>query len=453
MLALFQLYDRVIGSADRGARRVAVCRERKLPYWSAQFAYESLALPLFVLALALYVRRSEGRAVACAHADACLAYGDDHRDASRTSYALAASLWILTLLSLRKAWTGGRAFGLARLRRDCGGVVISRRDGNASLSRLRVRTGRGFAQERRARHATRRSGERRIAADADRRGAHLVCRSAARDRWRALDAKAARRISALTVPPGCSSLCARLASSRSIPLRCSPGLGDCESRPGVPVHRRRAAARARARALAGPDGAPAAQPARRGDPRRHLRRCHLGLADSLLLSQPLEVRVGNAVLVPQGLSAARWAVRELPADSTYVGDEATGKELLSAARTSRSSAWATTYRRCCTRRCCRPGSARSWSTTALTCRRRPTPGQRERPSGVLLPVRERSRRRARLLPGRRAREVRDPTVSSIFDSGESSSTTCVGTRATPTVRRGRRSLAGQRDHVRAKGAC
>jgi hypothetical protein len=37
--------------------------------------------------------------------------------------------------------------------------------------------------------------------------------------------------------------------------------------------------------------------------------------------------VGNAVIVPQGLNVATWATRELPTNSIYYGDEATGREL------------------------------------------------------------------------------------------------------------------------------
>src|SRR5207245_2179628 len=52
-----------------------------------------------------------------------------------------------------------------------------------------------------------------------------------------------------------------------------------------------------------------------------------GATGPLLLSQPLKVRVDNAVIVPQGLNVATWATRELPMNSIYYGDIVTGFEL------------------------------------------------------------------------------------------------------------------------------
>ncbi len=48
----------------------------------------------------------------------------------------------------------------------------------------------------------------------------------------------------------------------------------------------------------------------------------------LLLSQPIEASVGKGVIVPQGLSAARWALGHLPAGSVYVERRSHGRELL-----------------------------------------------------------------------------------------------------------------------------
>jgi len=52
-----------------------------------------------------------------------------------------------------------------------------------------------------------------------------------------------------------------------------------------------------------------------------------GWPGPLRLSQPLEVRVGDATIRPEGLEVVTWAVRHLPGNTIYVGDAATGREL------------------------------------------------------------------------------------------------------------------------------
>jgi hypothetical protein len=52
-----------------------------------------------------------------------------------------------------------------------------------------------------------------------------------------------------------------------------------------------------------------------------------GWPASLLLSQPVEIEARGAVLAPEGLAVARWATADLPAGASYVADEASGRAL------------------------------------------------------------------------------------------------------------------------------
>jgi len=332
MLALFQLYDRVIGSARiAGLGALLFAANGNFLYWSAQFAYESLALPLFVLALALYVRRSEGPSGRLALTlTLVLLTATITATHHVTSYALAASLWILTLLSLRKAWTGGRAFGLAAFATATAAAWLF-----LVATGTRAYLGYVFGQAadslKNAAHGTHTpfqasAGSLQTPIVEELISFAGVLLVTAGVLW---TLKRARRISALHSPTGVFFAVCALGFLAFYPLRLFPGAWETANRGqeflfiGAALLLALALVR-----LAGPDGA------------RRRRSLLVGVIlvvicggvisgwpTSLLLSQPLEVRVGNAVLVPQGLSAARWAVRELPADSTYVGDEATGKEL------------------------------------------------------------------------------------------------------------------------------
>src|SRR5207245_8360833 len=98
MLALFHLYDRVTGSPRiAGLAALLFAANGNFLYWSAQFSYESLALPLFVFALAIYAVRAE-RPTGRLPLTLTLALIVATITATHhvTSYALAASLWILT---------------------------------------------------------------------------------------------------------------------------------------------------------------------------------------------------------------------------------------------------------------------------------------------------------------------------------------------------------------------
>jgi hypothetical protein len=53
-----------------------------------------------------------------------------------------------------------------------------------------------------------------------------------------------------------------------------------------------------------------------------------GWEADLLLAQPLEVRASGQTLIPQGLTATRWATAHLGENIAYVADEASGRELL-----------------------------------------------------------------------------------------------------------------------------
>lgn len=333
MLALFQLYDRVSGSARiAGLATLLFAANGNFLYWSAQFSYESLALPLFVLALALYVRRSErptGRLSLTL--TLVLLIATITATHHLTSYALAASLAILTLLSWRLHRPSGRATGLALLATACAAVwfFLVATGTRAYLSYVFTRTADAVANGTHSAHTPFQASTgalntpivEQIVSFA---GVLLVVVTVL---W---TLRRARRVAVLHSPIGVFLAVCGLGFLAFYPLRLFPGAWETGNRGqeflfigtalllGIAIVR-----------LAGSDG---------DQRRRGLLLVAIlvvicggvisGWPSPLLLAQPLKVRVDKAVVVPQGLSAATWAIHELPADSTYIGDEATGRELL-----------------------------------------------------------------------------------------------------------------------------
>jgi hypothetical protein len=334
MLALFALYERVSGSARvAGLGALLFAANGNFLYWSSQFSYESLSLPLFVLALALYVRRAErpsGRLSLTLTLVVLIATITATHHLS--SYALAATLWIVSLLSLRATWSRWRAFGLA---------IVASVASLAWFLLVATGTGRylGFVFERTF-----------SALESAGSGAHTPFQASAGSLQTPvveqvvsfagvllvivmvlLTLRRVRRLDVFRTPIGIVLAAASVGFLGFYPLRLFPGAWETANRGqeflfiGVALVLALALVR-----LA------------RGDRLRRVRRPVLvsvivvvicggvisGWPSPLLLSQPLEVRVDHAVAVPQGLSAAAWAIHELPADSIYVGDEATGRELL-----------------------------------------------------------------------------------------------------------------------------
>lgn len=104
-LALFLLYEQVSGSARvAGLGAAFYMANSNFLYWTAQYAYESLALPLAVVALLLVARRERaldggGRSWAWALLAALVivSVAVTHH---MTSYALTVLLWALSLVTL-----------------------------------------------------------------------------------------------------------------------------------------------------------------------------------------------------------------------------------------------------------------------------------------------------------------------------------------------------------------
>lgn len=105
-LALFLFYERVAGSARvAGLATLLYLSNPKILFFDAQFAYESLALPLTILTLYLIARRREGEGASWAGLTlaAALSLGATVIAHHLTSYALIAflALWSVTLLVVR----------------------------------------------------------------------------------------------------------------------------------------------------------------------------------------------------------------------------------------------------------------------------------------------------------------------------------------------------------------
>jgi hypothetical protein len=338
MMAIFELYDRVSGSPRiAGLGALLFAANGNFLYWSAQFSYESLAMPLFVLALALYAmraRRPTGRLPLTL--TLVLLTATITATHHLTSYALAASLWILALLSLRKAWAGGRGLGLALLATATSTtwlLLVATRT-QSYLGYVLRRTVDTLASAANGTHgpfqASAGSLQTPIVEQLVSFAGVLLVVAALLWTLKSWTHRGARRIRALFSPAGLLFAACALVFLSFYPLRLFPGAWETANRGqeflfiGAALLLGLAVVR-----LAGPPGA------RR---RRSLLVGAIvvvicggvisGWPTPLLLSQPLEVRVGSAVIVPQGLSVASWATRELPPNSIYVGDEATGRELL-----------------------------------------------------------------------------------------------------------------------------
>ena len=105
-LALFHLSERLTSSAFVGGLvAILFAANTNFLYWSSQYSYESLALPLFVVALYLLTARAEGflpRTYAgIATAGLVVTITATHHV---TTYALAATLLTLTALAIVGRW-------------------------------------------------------------------------------------------------------------------------------------------------------------------------------------------------------------------------------------------------------------------------------------------------------------------------------------------------------------
>jgi hypothetical protein len=347
MIALFLLLERVAGSSRiAGVATLLYAADANFLYWTSQFSYESLSLPLFVAAvLAVISRPADDRAqrtalTACAVLLAAAIVATHHL----TSYAFAALLWVLTVASLKTGDRAIRAPFLATFATAAAALWFSlvatdtrsylefvfRRTYNAVSDVATGGTHRPFQSA-----GLQTPPLEQVMAFA---AVALVCAGLVlglRALWRRdpVDGRpppaagAALFVSAI----GCVFLL-------QYPLKLFPGAWETANRAadflfigvalllaiavlrfadaGTAATRRRVALSGLA-ALVVCGGVSQGWPAK------------------VLLSQPLEVKAADgAVLVPQAFSDARWMVRNLPRDSRYVGDEASSRVLtVSGART------------------------------------------------------------------------------------------------------------------------
>jgi len=331
MLALFGLYEHVSGSARAaGLGALLFAGNGNFLYWSAQFSYESLALPLFVLALSVYVMRTErpGNRVGATLVLTVLV-ATITATHHLTAYALAASLWVFTLLSIRKGSRQGRAAALATFATAASAAWFSLVATNTSsyLGFVAERTFNAVKDAAQGTHAPFEASAGSLQTPVLEQlvaflGVIIVI-------WLVLTTlRRARRTPGLLTPVGLFLAACALGFLAFYPLRLFPGAWETANRAqeflfigaamivGLGLTRMSSA----------------------GRPRRGILTVGVlvviggaaisGWPAPLLLSQPIEAEVGSQVVVPQGLSAARWAIRHLPPGSVYVGDEATGRELL-----------------------------------------------------------------------------------------------------------------------------
>jgi hypothetical protein len=330
MLALFELYNRVSHSARiAGLGALLFAANGNFLYWSAQFSYESLSLPLFVLALALYVRRTERPSERLPLTlTLVLLIATITATHHLTSYALALTLWALTLLSIRRGREDGRAFGLALFATatSVAWFFLIATETRSYLGFVLGRTVDALSNAGQGAHtpfeASAGSLQTPILEQVVSFAGVLLIVAAVLWTFRR-----PRLITALRSPPGIFLGTCSVGFLAIYPLRLFPGAWETANRGqeflfvGVALILAMALARL-ARAgrghglLVGVIVLVIAGGVISGWP------------SPLLLSQPLKVSVNGGVAVPQGLSATSWATHELPANATYLGDEATGRELL-----------------------------------------------------------------------------------------------------------------------------
>ncbi len=114
MLALYRFGELVTGSSRAAAAVPLIfAASGNYLFWSAQFSYESLALPLFVTALVIVVARGQHGQRRASDIALLLVGAALIATHHLTSYALAALLWVVSAMALRRPWRSYRVIGPA----------------------------------------------------------------------------------------------------------------------------------------------------------------------------------------------------------------------------------------------------------------------------------------------------------------------------------------------------
>jgi hypothetical protein len=341
MVALFLLFEQIVDSARvAGMGALLYAAGPNFLYFTAQFSYESLSLPLFIAALAVAstlgggARRDRLQPAVCAVL-LTLAITMTHH---LTSYALAATFTILTIMAIRPAWRRTRATGLAAVAIAAPvawfGLVAAGTGAylgyvfNRTLDAV-TNVGEG---------GTRRPFETTAGLETPLLERVLAIASAAVVCIGILVAvRELRRRRAPITAPGALLIAASLAFLLLFPLKVLPGAWETANRSsdflfigaaillaGLLVRRVAAARRPR---LALTVTVVLVTAVICGGVIQ-------GWPSDLRLAQSTEAESHGVRITAPGLAASRWAIAHLPADAVYLGDEATGRELavLGAAR-------------------------------------------------------------------------------------------------------------------------
>ena len=334
MLAVYLFAERISQSARvAGIAALLFAANANFLFYSAQFSYESLAFPLFMVAVVLLLERSRTsghpRPLTISLLVLIGALTATHH---LTSYALAAVLWVFSFMSLREAWRSSRAFGLAAIASAAAAAwfLLIATGTRTYLDAIAHRTVSGIRDlasgSSRAPFQT--SGTPGLSSPiAERLVAYLALVMIALGIVTMLVRQ--RRFPALRSAGGTAAMLASLGFLALYPLRASGGAWETANRgqeilfAGAAVvlalgiaavtegagHRRRALATAAVTALV----------------------CGgviSGWPFPLRLSQPLQVMAADGhVLDPQGFDAAAFTRSHLPRPVTFAADVASGRIL------------------------------------------------------------------------------------------------------------------------------
>ncbi|MGA2013581.1 MAG: hypothetical protein ABSH51_24030, partial [Solirubrobacteraceae bacterium] len=337
VVALFLLVERVTKSARvAGVATLLYMGNGNFLFWSAQFSYESLALPLFVLALLVIVIRADepehARSLSVTVVILTVALVATHHV---TAYLLAAILWVLSAMSRRRQWAGYRCRGPALVATGLAilwtVVVAPATESYLGFVARRTTSGvDGFLSSGAGRapfSASVQTLQTPVAAELVGLAAVLVIAVGLLwSLWRL------RRSTLLQSAPGILLALASIGFLSLYPLHLSSDSWETANR-GQEILFIGAGTVLASLAIA-----------LVGRWRAHHRRAYAlgavavlvlcsGVIDGtpapVLLPLPLQVRApGGATIVPQGMLAARWAVRTFGRRPAYAADEGSGRELV-----------------------------------------------------------------------------------------------------------------------------